>query len=177
MAISLIKEDGTGLANANVYADIGDADLYLENTGRLCDWQEFDLETRKAALIQGTDYLDQAYRRRFKGTRSSSTQRLEWPRDSVYDELGTLVTDIPEDIVNSSIEFAFSAASAPLAPTPVVDDTGGQVIAIREKVDVLEREVRYSEATAPKTMRTYPQANLTVRRWLKAGGRALTLRV
>lgn len=178
MAITLTKEDGTGLTAANVYADLDDAEAYLENTGRLCDWQTYDLETRKAALIQGADYLDQSFRNRFKGQRSSSDQRLEWPRDLVYDELGNLVADIPEEVLNASVEFAYEAAASPLAPTPEVSDTGGQVILERSKVDVLETEVRYSEVQSTKNFRSYPRAQLVIRRWLRGGGsRGLTVRI
>ena len=178
MAITLTKEDGTGLAGANTYADVADADQYLENTGRICTWQGYDLITRQAALIQGTDYLDQVYRNRYKGTRFSSAQRLEWPRSNVYDELGNLVAaaDIPEEVANAAIEFAFEAAGAPLAPTPVVDETGGTVIRKREKVDVLEEETVYSDRQNPRIRRAYPRAQLVIRRWIKAGVGGLTLR-
>jgi hypothetical protein len=100
MAITLVKEDGTGLANANVYADLAEADQYLENSDRRTAWRAFSSKERSAALIQGADYLDQTYRRRYKGIRFSSAQRLEWPRDEVFDELGVLVpaNEIPEEI-------------------------------------------------------------------------------
>ena len=41
MAITLIQEDGTGLANANVYATIAEAAQDLENTGRKDAWGAF----------------------------------------------------------------------------------------------------------------------------------------
>lgn len=170
MAITLTKEDGTGLANANVYAEVAEASQYLENTGRKDAWAAFSTAVKSAALIQGADYLDQVFRNKYKGTRFSSTQRLEWPRSNVYDELGVLVdpAEIPEEVGNASIEFAFEAAASPLAPTPVVDDTGGTVIKKREKVDVLEEETTYSDRQNPRTLRSYPRAQLVIRRWLKA---------
>ena len=178
MAITLTKEDGTGLANANIYADLNDADQYLENTGRRTAWRAFSSRDRQAALIQGTDYLDQVFRNRFKGSRFSSAQRLEWPRSDVYDELGNLVPadEIPEEVLNASIEFAFEAAGSPLAPTPEVDDTGGVVIKKREKVDVLEEETTYSDAQAIRRFRSYPRAELVIRRWLKRAIGGLTVR-
>ncbi len=178
MAITLTKEDGTGLANANVYADLADADQYLENTARKSAWRAFSSRDRQAALIQGTDYLDQVFRRRYKGTRFSSAQRLEWPRSNVYDELGVLVdaADIPEEVLNAAIEYAFEAAGGALAPTPEVDDTGGTVIRKKEKVDVLEEETQYSDRQDPKRFRAYPRAELVIRRWLKTGSGRLYLR-
>lgn len=177
MAITLVKEDGTGLANANTYADVADANAYLENTGRKDAWSAYSSAEKSAALVQGTDYLDQYYRSRFKGVRFSATQRLEWPRNEVYDELGNLVdaADIPEEVPNAAIEFAFEAAAGPLAPTPAASETGGRVLRVREKVDVLETETQYSDSSVRLT-RAFPRANLVIRRWLKLVA-GLTLRV
>ncbi len=104
MAIQFIKEDGTGLDDATVYADLDDADQYLENSDRKTAWRTSSSKERQAALIQGADYIDQTFRNRYKGERFSSDQRLEWPRNSVFDELGVLTTplagladSIPED--------------------------------------------------------------------------------
>jgi hypothetical protein len=179
MAITLTQEDGTGLANANVYATLDQAAQYLENTGRKDAWSAFSTAQRSAALIQGTDYLDQKFRRSFKGIRFSSVQRLEWPRAEVYNELGELVPadEIPEDILNASIEFAFEAAGSPLAPTPAQSTTGGQVTKQRDKVDVLETETMYSDKYPPKVFQSYPRAKLVLRRWLRAGAGALTARI
>ena len=183
MAITLTKEDGTGLAAANIYADLNDADQYLENSDRKAAWRAFSSKERSAALIQGADYLDQKFRRAFKGLRFSSTQRLEWPRASVVDELGNpldplggVAGSIPEEILNGSIEYAFEAASSPLAPTPVVDETGLQVTKKREKVDVLEEETTYSDSRKASTVRAFPRAKLVIRRWLRPVG-ALTARI
>ena len=177
MAITLVKEDGTGLVNANIYADLLDADQYLENSDRKTAWRAFSSKERSSALIQGADYLDQTYRNRYKGVRTSSDQRLEWPRDSVFDELGVLVpaAEIPEEVGNASIEYAFEAVSAPLAPTPVVDATGRTVISIREKVDVLETSTQYRDV-ATSTRKKFPRAELVIRRWLRRGAAGLTLR-
>lgn len=177
MAITLVKEDGTGLVDANVYADLVEADQYLENSDRKTAWRGSSSKERSAALIQGADFLDQTYRNRYKGVRFSSAQRLEWPRDSVFDELGVLVPadEIPEEIGNASIEYAFEAATSPLAPTPVVDDTGRTLISIREKVDVLETSKQYRDVATP-TRKQFPRARLVIRRWLRLGTSALTLR-
>ncbi len=177
MAITLTKEDGTGLVNANVYADLADADQYLENTDRKTAWRTSSSKERSAALIQGADYLDQTYRNRYVGERFSSTQRLEWPRNEVFDELGLLVPadEIPEEVGNASIEYAFEAAQAVLAPTPVVDDTGREVVEVREKVDVLETWTKYRDISTAK-FKKFPRAELVIRRWLRRGTAGLTLR-
>lgn len=183
MAIQFIIEDGTGLVDATAYIDLAGADQYLENSDRKTAWRAFSSKERQAALIQGADYIDQTFRNRYKGQRFSSTQRLEWPRIEVFDELGNPTTppandvgSIPEEIGNASCEYAFEAAAKPLAPTPVVDDTGREVISKREKVDVLEESTQYRDITTPK-FRKYPRAELVLRRWLKRGVAGLTVRV
>ena len=182
MAIQFIIEDGTGLDDATAYVDLTVADQYLENSDRKTAWRVFSSKERQAALIQGADYIDQTFRRRYKGQRFSSAQRLEWPRVQVFDELGILTTppagdagSIPEEIGNASIEYAFEAASSPLAPTPVLDDTGREVLQTRDKVDVLETSRTYRNVSTPK-FRKYPRAELVLRRWLKRATAGLTLR-
>ncbi len=183
MAIQFIIEDGTGLDDATAYVDLTVADQYLENSDRKTAWRAFSSKERQAALIQGADYIDQTFRNRYKGQRFSSDQRLEWPRIEVFDELGNITTppagdagSIPEEIGSASIEYAFEAATAPLAPTPVVDDTGREVISKREKVDVLEESTQYRDISTPK-FRKYPRAELVLRRWLKRAVAGLTVRV
>lgn len=176
MAITLIIEDGTGKVDANSYIDVAAAEAYLENSGRLGTWQNIGEELRKSVLIQGTDYLDQTYRRRYKGVRFSSAQRLEWPREDVFDELGEEldVADIPEAIGQAVVEYAVEAISGPLAPTPTVDETGRTVLQKRERVDVLEESTTYRDRATPAFKR-FPRAELVIRRWLKRTG-TLTLR-
>ncbi len=183
MAIQFIIEDGTGLVDATAYIDLVAADQYLENYDRKTAWRAFSSKERQAALIQGADYIDQTFRNRYKGQRFSSAQRLEWPRIEVFDELGNLTTpdaglagSIPEEIGNASVEYAFEAATSPLAPTPVVDDTGREVISKREKVDVLEESTQYRDVSTPK-FRKYPRAELVLRRWLRRVTAGLTVRV
>jgi len=177
MTIQFIKEDGTGLTDATVYADLADADQYLENTDRKAAWRTFSSKERQAALIQGADYIDQTFRNRYKGERFSSAQRLDWPRNLVFDELGALVPadEIPEDILNASIEYALEAAAAPLAPTPVTDETGREVLSTRDKVDVLETARTYRDVGTPK-FKKFPRAELVLRRWLRRGAAGLTVR-
>lgn len=178
MAIQFIKEDGTGLVDATVYADLNDADQYLENSDRKTAWRTNSSKERQAALIQGADYIDQTFRRRYKGVRFSSAQRLDWPRSEVFDELGLLIPadEIPEDVLNASIEYAFEAVSAPLAPTPVVDDTGLTLVSSRDKVDVLETSRTYRNYSTSR-FKQFPRAELVLRRWLRRATSGLTVRI
>lgn len=180
MAVTLVKEDGTGLADANSYATLAEAETYLENTGRQSSgsWLLANTDGKSASLISATDYLDQFYRRRYVGTRLSSAQRLEWPRKDVVDDLGASVlpADIPEAIGNACIEYAFEAVAGSLAPTPQFDDTGRQIKSKFEKVDVLEERTVYRDA-GPVKFKPYPRAELVIKRWLKRGAFGLTVRI
>lgn len=178
MAIQFIKEDGTGLVDATVYADLDDADQYLENSDRKTAWRTNSSKERQSALIQGADYIDQTFRKRYKGERFSSAQRLDWPREQVFDELLLLVPadEIPEDILNASIEYAFEAVSGPLAPTPVVDDTGLTLVSSRDKVDVLETSRSYRDFPESR-FKKFPRAELVIRRWLRRSISGLTVRI
>ena len=180
MAVTIVKEDGTGLANANSYATLAEAEIYLENTGRKDTgaWVTASADQKNAALIQGTDYLDQIYRRRYRGEIFSTTQRLEWPRNNLVDALGAAIlpADIPEAIGNATIEYAVEAVSGALAPTPQFDDTGNEIKSKFEKVDVLEERTVYRDK-APRRYKPFPRAELVIRQWLKRANFGLTARI
>jgi hypothetical protein len=148
--MALIVEDGTGLPNAEVYASVAEADAYL--TSRGYNWSTMTEAEKEQALRRAADYLQQVYRLKWSGTRTTGTQALDWPRafvlrdDYQYQGLnGTTfiggnfyfpANEVPKEVVNANIELALKAASGDLAP-----DIGQRVL--REKVDVLE--VQYDQ--------------------------------
>lgn len=149
----LIVEDGTGLADAESYTSVADADTYFSNRGYTL-WATLSTAEKEQALRRSTDYLLQVYRLRWKGTRVNGTQALDWPRAFVeredYEYAGLNGTtqiggryyypanEVPREVANACADMAFKAASGELA-----EDLGQRVV--REKVDVLEVEYdRYS---------------------------------
>ena len=78
MALTLIKETGAGLANANAYADVADGDAYHEGHLYASAWTGATTASKTAALVMATRLIDAEYQ--FNGLRSMDAQALQWPR-------------------------------------------------------------------------------------------------
>jgi hypothetical protein len=78
MALTLIKENGTGLANANAYATAADGDAYHEGHLYATAWTLASTGNKEAALVMATRLID-AYMD-FGGKKTTSGQALQWPR-------------------------------------------------------------------------------------------------
>jgi hypothetical protein len=140
----LIVENGTGLANAESYISVAEANAYHAARGNT-NWATISTGEAEQALRRATDYIEQVYRLRWQGNRVNSTQALSWPRAFVQPMdyqfsstaffLGGLyylpADEVPQEVKHACAEMAFKAAGGELAS----DLTQG---VIREKVDVLE---------------------------------------
>lgn len=134
--MALTVEDGTGLANAESYISVTDADTYHTNRGNT-GWTGAD-SVKEAALRKATDYMIQVYRLRWKGAPINDTMALDWPREEVPKAGMNEAYFWPEDevplrVTYACAELALRALSADLAP----DITR---LTKREKVDVIEVE-------------------------------------
>jgi len=78
MPLTLIKEDGTGLANANSYANVADGDAYHDAHLYAATWTAAITATKEKALVMATRLIDANYL--FHGQAILSTQALMWPR-------------------------------------------------------------------------------------------------
>jgi hypothetical protein len=78
MAVILIKEDGTGRADANSYANGDDAGIYFEGHLYAADWWATTEDAKEAALVFATRLIDAEYQ--FNGQRAVDSQALQWPR-------------------------------------------------------------------------------------------------
>lgn len=121
--MSLIIENGTGLANAESYIAVTAATAYHASLGNAA-WAALASDTiREQLLRKATGYMQQTYNGRWKGVQATSTQALDWPRVGVLVN-GWVVPNltIPVDLANACAELALRAASADLSP-----DVGPQV--------------------------------------------------
>lgn len=136
--MSLIVEDGTGMATAESYISVADADIYHSNLGN-ASWATLTTTVKEQLLRKATNYMVQVYRLLWAGIRKNDTQSLDFPRYlvpkydngamySYYDE-----NSVPKEVKDACCEFALKANTASLAPD--LDR-----LTKREKIGTLEVE-------------------------------------
>lgn len=80
--MSLVIEDGTGIPTANSYVVADEFKAFHTDRGNTI-LAEADTDQIEAALVKGTDYLQQKFRLLWNGARTYADQRLDWPRRGV----------------------------------------------------------------------------------------------
>jgi hypothetical protein len=128
--MSLIVEDGSGLANAESYASVADATAYHASRGNAA-WALASTLNQEIALRNATDYLERKYV--FRGTRKTLQQALLWPRVGVIIDYIYQTWPVTK-LTQATCELALRALSGPL----IVDQTSANVK--REKIGPLETE-------------------------------------
>lgn len=118
--MTLIVEDGTGLATAESYISVADATAYHAAQGNAA-WAALASDTvREQLLRKATGYMGQIYRSQWAGTRHHDTQRLDWPRlyvpkkDFGYTPNYYDPDSVPEDVANACAELALKAVAGDL---------------------------------------------------------------
>lgn len=175
--MALEVEDGTGKANAESYISVADADAWLAARGYTL-WATLSETEKEQALRRATDAMVQFYRQRWKGTRTTGTQALDWPRAWVLQEdyYATNLTppssidgnfyypsdEVPAIVTHACALLAFKAAAGDL-----VADLGRQTV--REKVG--EIEVQYEPGSRQSTK--YRAIDLMLKPLLKGDGSTL----
>ena len=107
MALTLIKEAGAGLANANAYADVSDGDAYHDGHLYASAWTAATEDQKAAALCMASRLIDAEYR--FAGTRAVAGQALQWPRVDCPDpDTGDAVPEntVPKPVLEATCELA-----------------------------------------------------------------------
>ncbi|MBI1178459.1 hypothetical protein GC207_13575 [bacterium] len=146
MPLTLIKETGDGLVDANSYADAADGTAYHAGHLYPAAWTEADAATQEAALVMATRLIDALFH--FKGFRRLSTQALQWPRRWVPDpdnDAGSVFaglpsgpffneTTVPKIIVDATCELARTLIEDDRTSDP--DDQGLKAIAVTGAVNI-----------------------------------------
>lgn len=150
MAIAIVVEDGTGVANANSYQTVANARLYAENRGIELPTDDDEIA---AMLIRSTDYLE-AQACRYQGKPTSSTQVLQWPRTGVF----LNCDEVPSNVIPKSLISAQSALVMAInAGFDLQPNVSPQDYVIREKVGPIDTE--YADPTAVGIMPTFTGVN------------------
>lgn len=104
--MALVTEDGTGLATAESYISVADADTYIAAyKGANATWDGATEAAKEIAARQATQYLDGLYI--WKGVKAYTVQALGWPRNYAYDETGTAYTLVPTKLEQATAEVMF----------------------------------------------------------------------
>lgn len=156
--MTLIVEDGSGLANAESYISVAGADARHVALGNAA-WTGTDAD-KEAALSRATQFMLQAYRSRWAGLRAHRLQALCWPRVSVCVDGYSVDSDIvPTEVANACADLAVRALTEDLN----ADLERGIV---REKVGPLETEY---DAYSPQRKR-FPAVDQLLAPYLSASG-------
>ncbi|SEL12141.1 hypothetical protein SAMN05216359_105273 [Roseateles sp. YR242] len=156
--MALIVEDGTGLADAESYASVADADDYFTKRGNAA-WPVITTDKKEALLRQATEWLG-GYTGRWAGCRVKTTQALDWPRSSVRVDGVTLAYDkVPVALVRATCELAVRASAATLTA-----DEGAQV----KSETVGPIETVYADGARQQTR--YPAVEILVAPLLRSAG-------
>ena len=83
MALVVVKEDGSGRADANSYAAVAEADAFFEGHLYASAWTGATAGNKSAALVMATRLIDSQFQ--FNGSRTNEGQALQWPRAGCLD--------------------------------------------------------------------------------------------
>lgn len=136
--MSLTVEDGTGLADAESFLSVADAQAYWTAHGHSYAGKT-DTEIEQA-LRRATQYITGRYRGRWPGTAlNGRDQALPWPREDATDIDGEEIAsdELPQELLDALAEAAIRELNDPGSLTP--DSTETDRVK-REKVGPLEVE-------------------------------------
>ena len=78
MPLTLIKETGAGLVDANSYADVADGNAYHDGHLYATAWTGASDDQKAVALVMASRLIDAEFQ--FNGTRTNAVQAMAWPR-------------------------------------------------------------------------------------------------
>lgn len=140
--MSLLVEDGTGLAAAESYLSVADADSYHTLYGST-GWNGTSDE-KEVALRVATQYLNAQYGQRWVGSRINSTMALHWPRHYIVDRDGyALAADaVPTQIKNATAYMALRSIQG----DTLMPDTAaaGNITSESKGIGQLSKSVTYA---------------------------------
>lgn len=139
-----------GAVNADSYVSVMDADAYFSARG-VTAWIGSEAD-REAALRRATDYLENTYRGRWVGTRTTRDQALAWPRIDGSGHAQLLEDadgfDLPDNVVPKNIQCATAEVALLLLQGVNLQPRlvrGGAIKRSRVKAGPVEKETEYQD--------------------------------
>lgn len=164
--MSLVVEDGSGKTTAESYISVADATTYHANHGNPSAWSSATEAEQEEALRIATQYLDAVYGLRWLGTRSSLTQRLDWPRYNVTNSDGDYLddTELPRQLAEATAVLGLKHLTETNGVLPDVSNNG---TVKRKKVAVgpITEETEYMGGLNP--LKRYTLAEMLISRLLQ----------
>lgn len=134
--MTLVIEDGSGVADANSYVTVAEYRAYATPRGVSLPVSDSEVETQ---LILAMDYLEAQC---WRGIAAYDGQALSLPRDEIYIGGSLIASDIiPGKVKFAQMQLALQVNNGvDLMPTVV----GGSASVVREKVGPIETEYAHS---------------------------------
>lgn len=171
----LTLEDGSIVEDADTLALAASVSTYATRYG--FSWSPADEQTGEQAILRAMIYIE-SFEDYLQGERVSALQELSWPRNYVYNKLGTafLANDaIPGGVVNAVCEAAIAELASPGVLTATVSHSNANVKRTRKKVGQLESEVEYFGAVSLDA-KTYTRILEFLRPYLRTSKGAYSVR-
>lgn len=150
--MTLIVEDGSGLANAESYISVADTDDYNTKYVGNAGWTaETDVAVKEAALRRATQWLDNEYGNKWKGRRINEAMSLDWPRYEVYDRDGYYIDSdaVPNGVREATAEMAIKIHGG---EDPMPDQTDpGTIKSEMVRVGPITEDIEYMGGKSQST--------------------------
>lgn len=115
MPVTVTVEDGTGLADANSYVSVEQADAYFASRPRSTSWTGLTTDQKGIYLLHATRILDGCVV--WEGERLSDAQALAFPRvRSDLDE-----AEVPACVLLAEYEIAYALIGRDLTADPALN--------------------------------------------------------
>lgn len=144
--MTLIVENGTGVAGAETYVSVEFIDGYwgqLAHMSLAAIWlAEGDIAKKEGAAREAAQFLDRRWGAFYLGKRRGRVQGLLFPRIEAYDCDGIDIPELPAELQAANCELAVRALNGPLSEDL---ERGGEIISEADALGPMRESVTYSE--------------------------------
>ncbi|QAY02068.1 virion structural protein [Vibrio phage vB_VpS_BA3] len=161
MAITV--ETGSGVAGADSYVSVVEADSYFARFGNTV-WSGKSTEQKETALKVASSYADSRWAARISAAPLKSDQGLSLPANGLYSPHGAAVSGIPVKWKQAVMEYALQSFSGDLWKTATQADVSGKVKSERVTVGPITTKTEFAATTGAAVLfKRYPKADALVK--------------